>query len=167
MPSKTIPTTALHPKPRLKYRLDRDGQLSQWEKVTVKKCLGWRPAAIPEGKDALCFTDPCACDLAAITNVEERAFTFHYLLAQPDHSLWNRQMLRDANVAYKWLLGIEQAYDAATQRGTIGQPKLDALIKELDEINAKYAALRRALGTLWAQHAALAPNLQAVCTRYA
>lgn len=93
MTKTSIPFSAFHPKPRLKYRFNIFsvlGHITEWAKVTEgKKCLGWRPTNNAE------FADSGMNELAAMEPLP-RAFYFFHAVASAEHDHWTPSQAHEA-----------------------------------------------------------------------
>ena len=103
-----IPSTAFHPAPRQKYRLDPETlRPVRWDKVTVKnRCLGWRPCDEPH--------DARMLDVAGLPDPQARAFCFVHAVLATDHDQW---AFHKAKADYDWLLKAQDEYEALTKEG--------------------------------------------------
>jgi len=93
MTKTSIPFSAFHPKPRLKYRFNIFsvlGHITEWAKVTEgKKCLGWRPTNNAE------FADSGMAELTAMEPLP-RAFYFFHAVASAAHDRWTPSQAAEA-----------------------------------------------------------------------
>lgn len=89
MTKTCIPSSAFHPKPRLKYRI-QSGIITEWAKITERnKCLGWRPTNNAE------FADSGMAELTAMEPLP-RAFYFFHAVASAEHDRWTPSQAAEA-----------------------------------------------------------------------